>query len=130
MLYFVDRKKNMIRRSGENIAATEVETVLCTHPAVGRIAVLAVPDEKTGEEIFACVVPNPGHEADAECAQSIFDFCNEQLAFYKAPGWMLFLDQMPVTATQKVSKAQIFAAGEDPRSIPGAIDLRGMKKRS
>jgi acyl-CoA synthetase (AMP-forming)/AMP-acid ligase II len=129
MLYFVDRRKNMIRRAGENIAATEVETVLCAHPAVRQIAILPVPDEKTGEEILACIVPSPGCPADAKSATSVFDYCNEQLAYYKAPGWILFLDSMPLTATQKVSKAQIFAAGEDPTRLPGAIDLRAMKRR-
>lgn len=128
-IYFIDRKKNMIRRSGENIAATEVETVLHAHPSVERIAVLAVPDEKTGEEILACIVPSSSHPASAELARQIFDYCSEQLAYYKAPGWILFLDHMPVTATQKVSKAQIFKPGEDPRTFPGAIDLRAMKKR-
>jgi crotonobetaine/carnitine-CoA ligase len=127
--YFVDRKKNMIRRSGENIAATEVETVLCAHPAVGHIAVLPVPDEKNGEEVLACIVPSPDYLADANLAKRLFDYCNEQLAYYKAPGWILFLDHMPLTATQKVSKTQIFSPGEDPRDLPGAIDLRTMKRR-
>ena len=78
---------------------------------------------------MACVVPATGLAADPELARSIFDYCNEQLAYYKAPGWMLFLDSMPVTATQKVSKAQIFAPGEDPRTFAAAIDLRPMKRR-
>nr|MCK7668234.1 AMP-binding protein [Bradyrhizobium sp. 2S1] len=129
IIYFVDRRKNMIRRAGENIAATEVETVLCRHPAIRQIAILAVPDEKAGEEIFACVVPASGHTADLKLAQGIVDYCNQQLAYYKAPGWMLFLDRMPLTATEKINKAQIFAAGLDPRTLVGAIDLRAMKKR-
>jgi len=129
IIYFVDRRKNMIRRSGENIAATEVETVLFAHPGVRQIAILAVPDEKSGEEILACIVPSPDQQATPELARQIFEYCNEQLAYYKAPGWILFLDRMPVTATQKVNKAQIFAPGEDPRAFPGAIDLRSMKKR-
>jgi acyl-CoA synthetase (AMP-forming)/AMP-acid ligase II len=129
MIFFVDRRKNMIRRSGENVAATEIETVLYAHPAVRHIAILPVPDEKTGEEILACIVPSPDRAANSELAQSIFDYCNEQLAYYKAPGWILFLDSMPVTATQKVSKAQIFAPGEDPRTFAAAVDLRSMKRR-
>jgi acyl-CoA synthetase (AMP-forming)/AMP-acid ligase II len=129
LIYFIDRGKNMIRRSGENIAATEVETVLCRHPAISQIAIMAVPDEKSGEEIFACVVPAAGHAADLRLAQGIVGYCNEQLAYYKAPGWMLFLDRMPVTATQKINKARIFAPGLDPRGLAGVIDLRAMKKR-
>ncbi|MVT64527.1 AMP-binding protein [Bradyrhizobium pachyrhizi] len=130
IIYFVDRRKNMIRRSGENIAATEVETVLCRHPAVDQIAILPVPDEKAGEEIFACVVPAPSRTADTQLAHDIANYCKEQLAYYKAPGWILFLDRMPVTATQKINKAQIFAPGLDPRTLAGVIDLRRTKKRN
>lgn len=129
MIYFVDRRKNMIRRSGENVAGTEVETILYSHPAVHQIAILAVPDDKTGEEIFACVVPVQGHTGDHQLARSIFDHCNQQLAYYKAPGWILFMERMPVTATQKINKAQIFAPGADPRAFAGVIDLRVLKKR-
>ena len=60
MLYFVDRKKNIIRRSGENIAAAEIEAVLQAHEEVAQVAVIAVPDEVREEEVFACVVPMPG----------------------------------------------------------------------
>jgi acyl-CoA synthetase (AMP-forming)/AMP-acid ligase II len=129
MFYFVDRKKNMIRRSGENVAATEVEAILYRHPAVEQIAILAVPDEKNGEEIFACILPSSDYFADIALAKNIFDYCSEQLAYYKAPGWILFLDRMPMTATQKVSKTQIFAPGEDPRSLSRVVDLRSMKRR-
>ena len=65
MLYFVDRKKNIIRRSGENIAAAEVEATLQAHEAVAQVAVLAVPDELREEEVMACVVPMAGVTADA-----------------------------------------------------------------
>jgi acyl-CoA synthetase (AMP-forming)/AMP-acid ligase II len=129
MLFFVDRKKNMIRRSGENIAAAEIETVLSRHPAVERIAVLSVPDEKCGEEILACVIPSGGQTADEELARDIFEYCHRNLAYFKAPGWILFLEEMPMTATQKISKGQIFAAGVDPRRHAGIVDLRAMKKR-
>jgi crotonobetaine/carnitine-CoA ligase len=129
IICFVDRRKNMIRRSGENIAATEVETVLRGHPAVGQIAILPVPDERTEEEIFACVMPAADHRPGLQLAQSIVDYCSDRLAYYKAPGWILFLEQMPVTATQKINKAKIFEPGTDPRTFAGAIDLRAMKKR-
>ena len=64
MLTFVDRKKNIIRRSGENIAAAEVEAVLQAHEAVAQVAVLAVADELREEEVLACVVPMPGVAAE------------------------------------------------------------------
>ena len=129
MLIFVDRKKNIIRRSGENIAAAEVEAVLQAHEAVAQVAVLAAPDEIREEEVMACVVPMPGVAADAALAERLADFCLERLAYFKAPGWVLFVESLPTTGTQKVQKAQIFPRGEDPRARPGAIDLRQRKKR-
>src|SRR5499433_2115004 len=88
MLYFVDRKKNIIRRSGENIAAAEVEAVLQAHDAVAQVAVLAVPDELREEEVMACVVPMPGVTADAALAGRLFEWCSERLAYFKAPGFI------------------------------------------
>ena len=129
MLYFVDRKKNIIRRSGENIAAAEVEATLQAHEAVAQVAVLAVPDELREEEVMACVVPMAGVTADAALAARLFDWCMERLAYFKAPGWVLFVPSLPTTGTQKVQKAQIFPRGEDPRTRPGATDLRERKKR-
>jgi crotonobetaine/carnitine-CoA ligase len=129
MLCFVDRKKNIIRRSGENIAAAEVEACLQAHQAVAQVAVLAVPDEIREEEVMACVVPMPDALADARLAGELADWCLGRLAYFKAPGWILFIDGLPTTGTQKVQKTQIFPPGEDPRRRPGCIDLRARKKR-
>ena len=127
-LYFVDRKKNIIRRAGENVAAAEVEACLQAHEAVAQVAVLAVPDEVREEEVMACVVPLAG-SADRTLAEGLQAWCLARLAYYKAPGWVLFVDALPTTGTQKVQKGQIFPRGEDPRRRPGAHDLRGSKKR-
>lgn len=129
MLYFVDRKKNIIRRSGENIAAAEIEACLQAHEAVAQVAVLAAPDEIREEEVMACIVPMAGREAGPALAEELFAWCFARLAYFKAPGWMLFVDSLPTTGTQKVQKTQIFRSGEDPRQRPGIIDLRGRKKR-
>jgi crotonobetaine/carnitine-CoA ligase len=129
LLYFVDRKKHIIRRSGENIAAAEVEAVLQAHPDVAQVAVLPVPDDLREEEVLACVVPMPGVAAGPALAEALFEQCNARLAYFKAPGWLLFLDGLPTTGTQKVQKTQIFAAGEDPRGRTGIVDLRGRKRR-
>ena len=129
MLYFVDRKKNIIRRSGENIAGAEVEACLQLHPGVAQVAVLAVRDELREEEVMACVVPRKDSPANRGLAEALQAWCLERLAYFKAPGWVLFLEGLPTTATQKVQKAQIFPAGEDPRHRPGAFDLRSGKKR-
>ncbi len=130
MLHFVDRRKNIIRRSGENIAAAEVEALLLTHPRVAQAAVLAVPDEVREEEVLACVVLRDVAAADtADAVRALFDFCHASLAYYKAPGWVWVTDHIPVTATQKLQKHQLFEPGVDPRTLPGMIDLRSMKKR-
>ena len=129
MLYFVDRKKNIIRRSGENIAAAEVEAVLQANDAVAQVAVLAVPDELREEEVMACVVTMPGQPATPALAERLFDWCLERLAYFKAPGWFVFVASLPTTGTQKVQKTQIFPRGEDPRRHAGALDFRERKKR-
>jgi crotonobetaine/carnitine-CoA ligase len=129
MLYFVDRRKNIIRRSGENIAAAEVEATLQAHAAVAQVAVLAVPDEIREEEVMACVVPMPGTVADRGLAEALLAWCLERLAYFKAPGWVLFVPSLPTTGTQKVQKTQIFPRGDDPRRRQDALDLRDLKKR-
>ncbi len=128
MLCFVDRKKNIIRRSGENIAAAEVEAVLQADERVAQAAVIAVPDELRQEEVMACIVPAPGAGADQVAAAVLQDMCLERLAYYKAPGYLLFLDTLPVTSTQKVQKVKLFPDGIDPREAAGCHDLRERKR--
>lgn len=128
MLYFVDRKKNIIRRSGENIAAAEVEACLQGHAGVAQVAVIAIDDELRDEEVMACVVVRDA-SADAELARSIFDYGFARLSYFKAPGWVVFVDALPVTGTQKVLKHMIFDDGVDPRGLADAHDLRGLKRR-
>jgi acyl-CoA synthetase (AMP-forming)/AMP-acid ligase II len=128
MHHFVDRKKNIIRRSGENIAAAEIEATLLTHPDVAQAAVLAVKDEVREEEVLACIVTRSG-ASGADTAETIFRFCNERLAYYKAPGWVWFAESLPTTGTQKIQKHVMFPDQADPRQAPGMIDLRTMKRR-
>ncbi|WP_341914982.1 AMP-binding protein [Ferrovibrio terrae] len=129
MLYFVDRMKNIIRRAGENIAAAEIEACLQAHDAVAQVAVMAAPDEIREEEVMACIVPMEGHAPTPALAEALFAWCFDRLAYFKAPGWLLFVDSLPTTGTQKVQKTQIFKAGEDPRQRPGIHDFRARKKR-
>ncbi|MBW8268233.1 AMP-binding protein [Caldovatus aquaticus] len=129
MLHFVDRRKNIIRRSGENIAAAEVEAVLLTHPDVLQAAVMAVKDELREEEVLACVVLRRLAPDPAAAAESLFRHCRERLAYYKAPGWIHIVESLPTTATQKIQKHTIYPAGVDPRYLPGVADLRALKRR-
>jgi len=132
--YFMDRKKNIIRRSGENIAAAEVEACITAHDKVGQCAVIAAPDEVREEEVMACVVVKSAADiADAAqreaLARDLFAWCFERMAYFKAPGWVLFVDSLPLGTSAKVQKIHIFPAGVDPRAQPGAIDLRALKKQ-
>jgi acyl-CoA synthetase (AMP-forming)/AMP-acid ligase II len=126
-LHFVDRRKNIIRRSGENIAALEVEAALAGHPAVQQVAVIAVPDPIRDEEVMACIVLNDPMHSKNETAISIQDWCLERLAYFKAPGYVAFLDELPVTSTNKVQKAKLADFPIDPAR---RFDLRERKKRA
>jgi acyl-CoA synthetase (AMP-forming)/AMP-acid ligase II len=129
MLHFVDRKKNIIRRSGENIAAAEVEATLQARDEVAQVAVLAVPDATREEEVLACVVLAPDVGPTEALARALFEHCNQRLAYFKPPGWMMFVDDLPKTGSQKIQKHLIFESGEDPLAAPGMIDLRALKRR-
>ena len=126
-LHFVDRRKNIIRRSGENIAALEVEAALAGHPAVAQVAVIAAPDSVRDEEVMACVVPTAGTKVERETAISIQDWCLERLAYFKAPGHVAFLSELPVTSTNKVQKAKLADFAVNPSN---SFDLRDRKRRT
>jgi crotonobetaine/carnitine-CoA ligase len=132
--YFMDRKKNIIRRAGENIAAAEIEACLNAHPKAKQVAVLAAPDEVREEEVMACVVVRDGVDIGSDAAkqalaQDLFDWSYQRMAYFKAPGWVLFLDSLPMGTSAKVQKIHIFPAGSDPRAQAGVIDLRSQKKQ-
>jgi acyl-coenzyme A synthetase/AMP-(fatty) acid ligase len=130
-LYFIDRRKNVIRRSGENISAVEVESVLRRHPRVAEVAVAATPDPVRGDEVLACVIarePVPQAER-AALAGSIVALALEQLAYFKAPGYVAFVDALPLTATQKVQRGELKALAQALPGQPGCIDTRALKRR-
>ena len=130
MFYFSDRKKNIIRRAGENIAAAEVEACLVGHAKVLQAAVIAVPDEVREEEVMACIVPTDPQDGGEALARELVAWCRERMAYFKAPGWFLFMDRLPTGSSQKFVKIKMFAPGVDPRTQEGAIDLRSLKKPS
>lgn len=126
-LVFVDRKKHMIRRSGQNISAGEVEATLRAHAAVGEVAVIPVADELRDEEVMACVVVKSGIEATGELAEALVRHTLERLAYFKVPGWVVFVDSLPTTYSQKLRKGAIFGDA-DPRQHAAACDVRGIKQ--
>lgn len=98
--YFVDRKKDMVRRSGENIAATEVETVIRLFPDVADVAVVPVPDSQRVEEVFAFIVPRK----ETLNPEEVIAWCEEKMAYFKIPRYIRFRKDLPKTSTQKVQK--------------------------
>jgi acyl-CoA synthetase (AMP-forming)/AMP-acid ligase II len=125
-LHFVDRRKNIIRRAGENIAALEVEAAIAGHPAVAQVAVIAAPDEVRDEEVLACVVLHRKEDASLETATAIQAWCLERLAYFKAPGHVAFINELPTTSTNKVQKARLADFALDPAR---RFDLRARKRR-
>jgi acyl-CoA synthetase (AMP-forming)/AMP-acid ligase II len=128
-LHFVDRKKNVIRRGGENISALEVETALLRCPSIAQVAVTAVHDEMRGEEVMAFVVASSGAACDAAAASALANWALGEMAYYKVPGWLAFVDAVPVTPTQKIQRSGLRALAESALRKPGCHDLRSLKKR-
>jgi len=127
-LHFVDRRKNVIRRSSENIAALEVESVILELKWVVAATVIAAPDELRGEEVMAFVVVGAGVPRDATAAAKVSAWCLQQLAYYKAPGWVAFRDALPLTATQKVRKAELRPLTDDLAALADCFDMRNRKR--
>jgi crotonobetaine/carnitine-CoA ligase len=98
---FVARKKEVIRRRGENVAAAEIENVLLAHPAVAEAAAIGVPSELGEDEIVAYVAPRPGAAIDAE---SLRAWARDRLADFKVPSTIHVRDALPHTATERVAK--------------------------
>jgi fatty-acyl-CoA synthase len=97
----VGRLKDMLIRGGENIYPREIEEFLFRHPKVQSVQVFGVPDEKYGEEVCAWIVVRPGEQTTEE---EIRDFCTGQIAHYKVPRYIRFVDDLPMTVTGKVQK--------------------------
>jgi fatty-acyl-CoA synthase len=97
----VGRLKDMLIRGGENIYPREIEEFLFRHPKIQSVQVFGVPDAKYGEEICAWIVLRAGEQASGEEIQA---FCRDQIAHYKVPKYIRFVDELPMTVTGKVQK--------------------------
>jgi fatty-acyl-CoA synthase len=97
----VGRVKDMLIRGGENVYPREVEEFLFRHPKVQSVQVFGVPDAKYVEEVCAWITLRPGESCTE---QEIRDFCRDQIAHYKVPRYIRFVDEMPMTITGKVQK--------------------------
>lgn len=110
---FVARKKDIIRRRGENIAGAELDRVISEHSSVAEVAVIGVDDEY-GEEVLAAVVPKVGASVTAS---DIRDWCAARLAPHKVPRFVVFVDEVPHTRTHKVAKFQLKERAAELRAI-------------
>jgi crotonobetaine/carnitine-CoA ligase len=100
-LYFVDRRKDMIKRAGENVASGEVERVVNEHPAVYESAVIGVPDEMRDEAIHAFVTTHDGAEVGSE---ELREWCAARLSKFRVPDAFEFLEALPRTSVGKIQK--------------------------
>ncbi|MFK8024176.1 MAG: acyl-CoA synthetase [Ilumatobacter sp.] len=103
-LTIVDRKKDMIKSGGENVASREVEETLYRHPAVQEVAVFGVPDEKWIEAVTATVVVKPGESLTPD---ELIAFARGEMAGYKTPKHVVIVDELPKNASGKVLKREL-----------------------
>ncbi|MGF1596819.1 MAG: AMP-binding protein [Acidimicrobiales bacterium] len=99
-----DRKKDMFIMGGFNAYPAEIERVMVEHPDIGVVAVIGVPDERMGEVGAAFVVPSP---SGAPAADEVIAWCRERMANYKVPRHVWIVDQLPLTASNKVRKPEL-----------------------
>ena len=113
--YIVGRVKDMIRRAGENIAAREVEAVVCGLPQIAEAAAVPVPDDVRGEEVKIYVVAQPGVSQDDVPPEKIVDYCVANLATFKVPRYIEYREDLPKTPSEKVAKHVLKAEKTDLR---------------
>ncbi len=103
-LRVVDRKKDMIIRAGQNIFPAEIEAYLQTHPAIRRAGVIGVPDALSGETVWAYIEAIPGASLTAT---AVLDFCRGQIAPFKIPEQVRFVERLPVNGSNKLEKYKL-----------------------
>ena len=118
----VDRKKHVIVTAGYNVYPSEVEALLYEHEAVADVAVVGIPDERRNETVHAYVIPAPGVEPSAELGEELKQYCLDNLAEYKHPREVEFVQELPRTASGKVQKFKL-SGGE--REVEDEVDASG-----
>ncbi|MFL0506199.1 class I adenylate-forming enzyme family protein [Ureibacillus sp. 179-F W5.1 NHS] len=103
-LYIVDRKKDLIIRGGFNIYPRDLEELLVKHEAVLEAAVIGIPSERMGEEILACIVKKEGVSVGES---ELIDYCQKNLAKYKTPRHVVFIDELPRNGVGKILKTKL-----------------------
>lgn len=128
-VFFVDRSKNIVRRSGENIAAVEVEGALLALTGVKSCAVAPVPDEIRGEEVMALIVPAEGTERSEARARALVQATRQALAYFKIPGYVAFADTLPLTSSEKLQRGELKKLCAGLVETGKVYDLRQEKRR-
>ena len=111
------RAKDMIIRGGENVYPREIEEFLYTHPDISDVQVYGVPDARYGEQIAAAVKRRPDSDLTAE---DVKDYCHENIAYYKVPEYVDFVDDYPMTASGKIQKYRLREAAVERYGLQGA----------
>ena len=122
-IFFIDRKKDIIRRKGENLSPAELEAVINAHPKVSESAVIAVPSEVGEDEILACIVPAHNVPLNSE---EIIDWCKPRLADFKLPRYVKFRKSLPKTATARIAK---FRLKEESNLVETSFDMGRYTKK-
>ncbi|WP_370617779.1 AMP-binding protein [Mumia qirimensis] len=104
MLYFVDRKKDALRRRGENVSSVELELAIVAHPGIAQVAVHAVPSALSEDDIKACLVLADGYDLDAA---ELFAYLREHLPYYAIPRYVEVIDALPVNAVGRILKHKL-----------------------
>jgi acyl-CoA synthetase (AMP-forming)/AMP-acid ligase II len=103
-IYVVDRKNDMIITGGENVYPAKVENVLYKHPAVAQVAVIGAKDEKWGEVVTALILKKKDSNTTEE---EIRTFCKKEIAGYKVPKKVVFVESLPMSASGKLLKYKL-----------------------
>jgi crotonobetaine/carnitine-CoA ligase len=111
--YFVDRKKDALRRRGENISSFEVERAINTHPKVLESAAVAVQSELAEDEVKICVVLKPGETLSPE---DLIRYANDRMPYFAVPRYVEFMESLPKTPTERVQKYLLKQAGVTPNT--------------
>jgi fatty-acyl-CoA synthase len=116
----VGRIKDMVIRGGENVYPREIEEFLYTHPDIADVQVIGVPDERYGEELMAWVVLRPQATASVD---QVREFCRGQIAHFKIPRYVKFVDSFPMTVTGKVQKFKMREQAIDELGLEQAASV-------
>src|SRR6478609_11932282 len=123
-LYFVDRKKEAIRRRGENISAYEVEMLVAKHPCVLEVAAVPVTSELSEDEVMIYVVCREGERVTEE---ELVRFANRNMAHFMVPRFVHFIDALPKTASEKIEKYKLKTWAEQNRASLWDREAAGLK---